>query len=170
MSEDAVMEDVDEEAEILSWSEMLGIVELPAHEVEELAPYFENLEETELEAAGQTMQTIVELTTSIQTLVEITGDSRELLIDRLEVLCTDLLDQLYVVHDTAMVRQFVQNLLHNPSFMEEGTHEQKTSAQTLLNNLAQLVKQEVPPHTLLGRIALQFRLSWAMAIPRPAGY
>lgn len=134
--------------------------------------YLESLEPIQAESTKNVIEALsIAIRESQQLSEEITNEEKEITEQKLEELCIQLFDGLDIEYDEETVKQFMQSITAQESFVNlsietdelsiealnnMGTREYKTPDGTsLLGGLTQFIKQKMQPHLILGKYALQ---------------
>ena len=137
----------------------------------EFSHYLESLVPKQIEATKNVIEELKDiLKERQQTLGETSSEEIETVDQRIEELCVLLFESLGIKCDEENIRQFMQSITTQESLLSIGiepnefsphklnylgTHEYKLLGNiSWLGNLAQLIKQKMRPHIILGRYAL----------------
>lgn len=133
---------------------------------EHLAEYLEPLEESAVEVVATMAEAVVQTAREMRVLREAGEVRTEDLEEKLEELCIQMFEYLGIDYGEETIKTFLRIIKNDETqeggeqaveeFVESGTHESKLDAIPLLGQLIHMIKQELSPQSMLGRLALRF--------------
>lgn len=134
--------------------------------------YLESLEPSQVEYTKNVIEALsIVIRESQQLPEEATNEEKEIIEQKLEELCIQLFESLGIEYDEETIKQFMQSITQQESFVNlnietdalstealnnMGTREYKPpEGASLLGGLAQYIKHKMQPHLTLGKYALQ---------------